>query len=148
MKNLNHRVHGMHRVGAPAPLMGFARKKLLPTHLDRYGALASAGASGRLKPALHCTAQVTLRSTLQRSAGSGARMAGVNCGDSSSSNGKTWRSIVIECNGRTGAGRSSWKGMFRRMTVATDVATERETEEIMKRLRQDLRLRLDPDGAT
>ena len=45
----------------------------LPTHLDRYGALASAGASGRLKPALHCTAQVTLRSTLQRSAGSGAQ---------------------------------------------------------------------------
>ena len=45
----------------------------LPTHLDRYGELASAGASGRLKPALHCTAQVTLRSTLQRNAGSGAR---------------------------------------------------------------------------
>ena len=47
-------------------------KTTLPTHLDRYGALASAGASGRLKPALHCTAQVTLFSTLQRSAGSGA----------------------------------------------------------------------------
>ena len=77
-----------------------------------------------------------------------ARVAGVNCGDSSSSNGKTWRSIVIECNGRTGTSRSSWKGIFCRMTVATDVATERETEEIMKRLRQDLRLRLDPDGAT
>ena len=75
-----------------------------------------------------------------------ADVAGVNCGDSSSSNGRTWRSIVIERNARSRVGRTPWLYVFSRMTVATDIATEREAEELMVRLRQEMHLRPDADG--
>ena len=46
------------------PLLLGLRRLILPSHLARYGAPAEAGASRRLKPALHCSAQVTLFSTI------------------------------------------------------------------------------------
>jgi len=72
-------------------------------------------------------------------------VSGVNHGDSTSSNGKTWYDIVIERTAKSKTGRVPWLCLFRRITVATNVPTEREADEIVKRLRVDLRLPADAE---
>ena len=74
------------------------------------------------------------------------RIAGVSRGDSSSSGGKTWYDIVIGQNAQSRMGRTPWLYLFSRITVATNVPTEREADEIVTRLREDLRLPADADG--
>ena len=72
-----------------------------------------------------------------------ASATGVNIGDSTSSNGKTWHDIVIERNTVSRLGKMPWLYLFSRITIATNVPTLAEAEEIMARLRQELHLPAD-----
>ena len=63
----------------------------------------------------------------------------VHHGDLSSSGGKTWYDVVIERNTTERTGRIPWRCLFSRITVATNVPSEREADELVQRLRAELR---------
>lgn len=66
--------------------------------------------------------------------------AGVNMGDTTKSGGQTWYGIVIERNTEAQYKRFQWRYLFSRITVATNVPTEREAQDIVDHLKKDLRL--------
>ncbi|MEI8243447.1 MAG: hypothetical protein WCI17_09300 [bacterium] len=74
-----------------------------------------------------------------------SRISGVNIGGSSSSGGKTWYDIDIECNAASSFGRHPLRRLFSRLTVVTNVPTTREADEIIKRLRAELHLPAEPE---
>ena len=69
----------------------------------------------------------------------------VNHNDSSASNGKTRYDVVIERNCWLQRKRNPLY-LFWRMTVATNVSTEREAEVIVQQLRKELNLPAKADG--
>ena len=65
---------------------------------------------------------------------------GVNLGDTTKSGGQTWYDVVIERNTESQYKRLQWRYLFSRITVATNVPTEREAQDIVDHLKKDLRL--------
>ncbi|MEI6645677.1 MAG: hypothetical protein WCP12_06535 [bacterium] len=65
---------------------------------------------------------------------------GVNLGDTTKSGGQTWYDVVIERNTEAQYKRLQWRYLFSRITVATNVPTEREAQDIMDHLKKDLHL--------
>ena len=65
---------------------------------------------------------------------------GVNLGDTTKSGGQTWYGIVIERNTEAQYKRFEWRYLFSRITVATNVPTEREAQDIVDHLKKDLHL--------
>ena len=65
---------------------------------------------------------------------------GVNLGDTTKSGGQTWYDVVIERNTEAQYKRFEWRYLFSRITVATNVPTEREAQDIVDHLKKDLRL--------
>jgi hypothetical protein len=65
---------------------------------------------------------------------------GVNHRDTTKSGGQTWYNIVIERNTVAQYKRMEWRYLFSRMTVATNVPTEREAKAIEDQMRKELRL--------
>ncbi len=65
---------------------------------------------------------------------------GVNHSDTTKSGGQTWYNIVIERNTEAQYKRMEWRYLFSRMTVATNVPTEREAQALIKQLQKELHL--------
>jgi hypothetical protein len=65
---------------------------------------------------------------------------GVNLSDTTKSGGQTWYDVVIERNTEAQYKRLQWRYLFSRITVATNVPTEREAQDIVDHLKKDLRL--------
>jgi hypothetical protein len=65
---------------------------------------------------------------------------GVNLGDTTKSGGQTWYDVVIERNTEAQYKRLQWRYLFSRITVATNVPTEREAQDIADHLRKELHL--------
>lgn len=65
---------------------------------------------------------------------------GVNLGDTTKSGGQTWYDVVIERNTEAQYKRFEWRYLFSRITVATNVPTEREAQDIVDHLKRDLHL--------
>jgi hypothetical protein len=65
---------------------------------------------------------------------------GVNIGDTTKSGGQTWYGIVIERDTEAQYKRLQWRYLFSRMTVATNVPTQCEAQDIMDQLQKELRL--------
>jgi hypothetical protein len=73
-----------------------------------------------------------------------ASATGVNLGDKTSSGSQTWYDVVIERNTAAQYKKAEWRYLFSRITVASNVPTRQEAEELAVRLRRELRL---PEGA-
>jgi hypothetical protein len=73
-----------------------------------------------------------------------ASATGVNLGDTTTSGGRTWYDVVIERNTVSHYKKAQWRYLFSRITVATNVPTQQEAEDLAVRLRRELRL---PEGA-
>jgi hypothetical protein len=65
---------------------------------------------------------------------------GVNLSDTTKSGGQTWYDVVIERNTESQYKRLQWRYLFSRITVATNVPTEREAQDITDHLKKDLHL--------
>jgi hypothetical protein len=65
---------------------------------------------------------------------------GVNRNDTTKSGGQTWYDVVIERNTEAQYKRFEWRYLFSRITVATNIPTERESQDIVDHLRKDLHL--------
>lgn len=65
---------------------------------------------------------------------------GVNISDTTKSGGQTWYDVVIERNTEAQYKHFEWRYLFSRITVATNVPTEREAQDIVDHLKKDLRL--------
>ncbi len=65
---------------------------------------------------------------------------GVNRSDTTKSGGQTWYDVVIERNTEAQYKRLQWRYLFSRITVASNVPTEREAQDIVDHLRKELRL--------
>lgn len=75
---------------------------------------------------------------------SAASATGVSCSDSTSSGERTWYDVVIERKTAACAEKVQLRDLFGRLTVASNVPTRREAEDLAARLRRELRL---PEGA-
>jgi hypothetical protein len=65
---------------------------------------------------------------------------GVNLGDTTKSGGQTWYDVVIERDSESRYKRFEWRYLFSRITVATNVPTEREAQDLVDHLKRDLHL--------
>ena len=65
---------------------------------------------------------------------------GVNLSDTTKSGGQTWYDVVIERDSESRYKRFEWRYLFSRITVATNVPTEREAQDIVDHLKKDLHL--------
>ena len=65
---------------------------------------------------------------------------GVNISDTTKSGGQTWYDVVIERNTEAQYKHFEWRYLFSRITVATNVPTEREAQDIVDHLKRDLHL--------
>jgi hypothetical protein len=65
---------------------------------------------------------------------------GVNLSDTTKSGGQTWYDVVIERNSESRYKGFQWRYLFSRITVATNVPTEREAQDIVDHLTKDLHL--------
>jgi hypothetical protein len=65
---------------------------------------------------------------------------GVNLSDTTKSGGQTWYDVVIERSTEAQYKRLQWRYLFSRITVATNVPTEREAQDIVDHLKKDLHL--------
>ena len=70
---------------------------------------------------------------------------GVSFSDTTKSGNRVWYDEVIECNASLCDEQAAWRRpFFRRITVATNMPTRQEAEDLTARLRRELRL---PEGA-
>jgi len=54
--------------------------------------------------------------------------------------GQTWYDIVIERSTEAQYKRFEWRYLFNRITVATNIPSEREAQDIVNQLKKDLQL--------
>lgn len=73
-----------------------------------------------------------------------AEATGVNLGDKTTSGSQTWYDVVIERKMAARDKKGELRGLFRRITVASNVPTQKEADDLAVRLRRELHL---PEGA-